>query len=178
MPEPMTPTEVGPPARVAREAWRQLNAIEATPHAIALGIATGVFVAFLPLIGVQMVLATLIAWAGRASIGAALLGTWAGNPVTWPLMWMASYGIGLGLLGQAHATPLHEIQDSIARVGRAAVEPARWQSGLIDAAAVLWPILKPLLLGSLVLGLAAGAVLYCLARWAASACQFRDRPVS
>lgn len=154
-------------------AWRSILRLEATPHAVALGLATGVFVAFLPILGVQMVVAAMIAWLGRANVGAALLGTWAGNPITWPMMWVASYLIGITLLGEAGAMTVEELQRTLAQLGDTPPHRMSWMAMFDGAKAVLWPILKPLFVGGLVLGLISGSALYFIGRRAAEA--FRTR---
>ncbi len=158
------PSRLGP-------AWRDMLRVEASPHAVGLGLATGVFVAFLPILGVQMLMAAVIAWVGRAHIGAALLGTWAGNPITWPLMWVTSYLIGITLLGDAGVMTIEELQRAVARLLEAS--PGRLMEG---ALAILWPVMKPLFVGSLILGIGFGGVLYVVGRRAAEAFHGRRKP--
>lgn len=154
-------------------AWRSVLHLESTPHAVGLGLAMGVFVAFLPILGAQMMVAGMIAWLGRANVGAALLGTWAGNPITWPLMWVASYLIGISLLGEAGAMTVDELQRTLARLGETRPHSVGWLTMLEGTRTLLWPILKPLFVGGLVLGLISGAALYFIGRRAAEA--FRTR---
>lgn len=154
-------------------AWRSVLRLETTPHAVGLGLAMGVFVAFLPILGAQMMIAGMIAWLGRANVGAALLGTWAGNPITWPLMWVASYLIGISLLGEAGPMTVDELQRTLARLGEARPHSVGWLTMFHGARTLLWPILKPLFVGGLVLGLISGAALYFIGRRAAEA--FRTR---
>ena len=63
--------------------------LKASPHQIALGGAAGVFAAFTPFLGAQMALAAVLAAVCRASVPAALLGTFVGNPLSWPAIWAA-----------------------------------------------------------------------------------------
>ncbi len=79
--------------------WRRLMRLHATPHEIALGCAAGVFAAFTPFLGFQMLLAGSIAFLLRVNVPAALLGTFAGNPLSWPAIWAASYVAGAWTLG-------------------------------------------------------------------------------
>ncbi len=154
-------------------AWRSILGLEASPHAVGLGLATGVFVAFLPILGVQMVMAAMIAWVGRANVGAALLGTWAGNPITWPVMWVASYLLGIALLGDAGMMTVEELQRTVARLLDASPSRVGWFAVMDGAFAILWPIMKPLFAGSLILGAIAGGVLYVVGRRAAEAFNIR-----
>lgn len=69
------------------------------PHRLALGIAIGLFVTFLPLIGIQMLLAFGLAWLlrGNKLVGIPLV--WISNPFT---LWIyyPAYWLGCILLGQ------------------------------------------------------------------------------
>lgn len=160
--------DVAPVSKIA-EAWRDVLRREATPHAVGLGLATGVFAAFLPVLGAQMIIAVAIAWAGRASIGAALLGTWAGNPLTWPAMWVASYLLGIALLGEPGMMSVEELQVAFARLADPEHFRVGWLAMMNSSATILWPILKPLFVGGLVLGLISGGALYFIGRRAAEA---------
>src|SRR5262249_26774210 len=71
----------------------RLRRLSESPHAVALGFAAGVFSAATPFLGTHMVMAALIAWAIGGSIVAAVLGTFVGNPLTYPLLWYATYHI-------------------------------------------------------------------------------------
>ncbi|MBS0244886.1 MAG: DUF2062 domain-containing protein, partial [Proteobacteria bacterium] len=66
--------------RSVRYRFLQLAKLQASPVQLALGLAIGVFVAFQPIIGFQMLAAGLLALGLRASVGAALLGTFIGTP--------------------------------------------------------------------------------------------------
>jgi hypothetical protein len=152
-----------------RQAWASVLRLDTTPHAVGLGLATGVFVAFLPVLGIQMLVAVAIAWAGRANVGAALLGTWAGNPITWPAMWVGSYFLGIMLLGEAGAMSVDELHRSLVRLAETPASRFDPLAMLNTAGKILWPILKPLFVGSMVLGLISGSALYFIGRRAAEA---------
>src|SRR5690606_27489557 len=72
-------------SRSTRYVVHRVRRLSATPHAVALGFAAGVFVSATPFIGFHMVLAALTAWIIGGSIVAAILGTFVGNPLTYPL---------------------------------------------------------------------------------------------
>ena len=65
-----------------------------SPHKIAIGLATGVFCSFTPFFGLHIFLAILIAYLCKGNVVAAFLGTFFGNPITWPFI--ASFSVGLG----------------------------------------------------------------------------------
>lgn len=176
--EPSDSTSVAAARPGLLPAWGSIFRLETTPHAVGLGLAMGVFVAFLPILGVQMLLAGMIAWVGRANVGAALLGTWAGNPITWPMMWVASYLIGISLLGEAGAMTVDELQSTLVRLRETPPETIGWLTMIDGAKTLLWPILKPLFAGGLVLGLISGGALYFIGRRAAEAFRTRSQPAA
>lgn len=69
------------------------------PHAVALGVAIGVWTAFFPILGTHMIIAAFFCWLLGANFLAAVLGTWFGNPWSYPLMWAFSHHLGRKLLG-------------------------------------------------------------------------------
>jgi uncharacterized protein (DUF2062 family) len=115
-----------------------------SPHAIAMGAAAGAAVSCTPFLGLHFVLAVVVAWALRGSLVASAIGTFFGNPVTFPLMWGASYEIGQLMLGD-RAEPQGVAPDLLARP---------WEQ--------LWPVLQPMALGSLPLGLMIGCGVYVI----------------
>ena len=77
--------------------WRAMRSIvtlKGSPGAIALGAAIGVFVAFTPTVGLQMVLAALIATLVGASRPAAIIPAWITNPLTIPPIFALTYWVG------------------------------------------------------------------------------------
>ncbi len=63
-------------------------------HKIAGGLATGIAVAFTPILGTHFIQAALVAWIFRFNIMAALIGTFFCNPWTLPFMWWGAMKIG------------------------------------------------------------------------------------
>ncbi|MEW5962041.1 MAG: DUF2062 domain-containing protein [Pseudomonadota bacterium] len=131
-------------------------------HEVALGVAIGAFAAITPLLGAQMALAGLAALALRASVAAALLATFVGNPLSWPVIWAATYALGRHMMGlDALAAP----------VGLVPRLDALWQAlmqGSLDmvsaALALLAPVLAPMLAGSVPIGLLVGGIFYYIVR--------------
>ena len=72
-----------------------------SPYTIASGFAAGVAISFTPFIGFHLLLGAGLAWALRGSIMSMAIGTlFAGNPWTFPLIWVGTYKIGNFLLGE------------------------------------------------------------------------------
>ncbi len=78
--------------------YRVLHADD-PPHRLALGIALGLFVTFLPAIGLQMVLVVFLAWLCRANKLVGLPLVWISNPVTFIPIYYPCYVLGCKFLG-------------------------------------------------------------------------------
>lgn len=85
--------------RAANYLWFRLARLPGTPHSIAAGLACGAAMSFTPFVGLHFVLAALVAWALGANIIASAIGTILGNPWTFPLIWLWTYGLGAWILG-------------------------------------------------------------------------------
>jgi hypothetical protein len=106
-----------------------------------------------------MAMAALAAWAIGGSIVASLLGTFIGNPLTYPFLWFATYKLGNILLG-AHGVKKHiDLSNGIFHYS-------------LDR---LWPILKPMTLGCIPVGIGLAALSYILVRPTVEAYQHRRR---
>jgi len=79
----------------------RLSRLPDSPERIAIGVAAGTFISFTPLFGLHFILAALIARLLKGNIMAGLLGTFFGNPLTFPFIVMASVELGNLMLGKA-----------------------------------------------------------------------------
>lgn len=133
--------------------------LSASPHAVAAGVAAGVFSTFTPFIGAHILIAVLIAWSIGGNLIAAALGTMFGNPLTFPLIWTGALGLGRFLLN----TP--EPEEGDMDLGDMVRELELTQ---------LWePFIKPMMVGGAPLGLATAMAVYFLTRWSVNG--FRER---
>ncbi|ORE98617.1 DUF2062 domain-containing protein [Aurantimonas sp. 22II-16-19i] len=154
------------PRRSFRRSYRyfvkRVIRLDAAPHAVAAGFAAGVFASFTPFIGFHFLLAFAIAYVIAGNMAAAALGTAVGNPATFPFIWGATYEIGRTLT---------------ARSIDAAPHPATLESALSPSNLLaIWdPIVKPMLIGSIPLGLAAAIAGYVLVRSAVGSFQAHRR---
>jgi uncharacterized protein (DUF2062 family) len=146
-------------SRSGRYVVYRLRRLSASPHAIALGFAAGAFAASTPYIGTHLMVAALLAWVIGGSIVAAILGTFVGNPLTYPVIWFVSYEVGNAMLGTKPAETDINLTQGL------------FQSSFEQ----LWPILKPMSLGSLPVGLATAAACYLLVRPMVDAYQHRRK---
>lgn len=68
-------------------------------HNIALGLAIGTGISFTPIVGTHFIQAGFIGYTLRANFLASLIGTFVGNPWTFPFMWWAAISLGSFLFG-------------------------------------------------------------------------------
>ncbi len=134
--------------------------LSATPHAVAAGIAAGVFVSFLPFLGFHFILAAALSWVIGGNIVASAIGTGIGNPITFPFIWGATYEVGRFILYGRHSgevAPLH--------FGYALRH--------LEFSQLWGPLLKPMTLGAIPVGLVFALGFYVATRWAVVS--FRDQ---
>lgn len=139
--------------------WHRLIRITATPHQIALGLATGVFMGFSPFVGLHMVTAAFICLFTGGSVLAAALGTMVCNPLSCPIMLISDYKLGTLLFGEAGNLPdLSALDRGFLEILASPVEFAQlfWT--------LLGPVFLPLLAGGALLGLLFSAPSYFLTR--------------
>ena len=127
------------------------------------GVAAGAFASFTPFMGLHFILAFVLAWLLAGNMIAAAFGTAIGNPLTFPAIWAATHGAGTAILGATVAPG----------------DPAPVSLGVVlshgEITAVWEPILKPMLVGGVPLGLVVGVICYVLTRFTVSAFQHRRR---
>jgi uncharacterized protein len=127
----------------------KLVTLRDTPHAIAGGVAIGVFVGFTPLFGIKTLLSLGGAYLLRCNPIAAVIAVSLHDIVTplWPVLLRLEYDIGYWLLSHPHHFPpkmeMHHIHVS---------EMLKWTT--------FFHIGLPLLLGSLFLAAPAAALFY------------------
>ena len=138
--------------------WR----IKATPHSIALGCAVGVFAIFTPFLGFQMLLAALLAFMFRGSVMASAVGTCAGNPLTYPIIWGSTFAVGNLFLGDSANAEIGKLANGAQALGHSISEAS--PDGVATAVEGLWPILKPMALGALPLGGLTAILIYFVVR--------------
>lgn len=139
--------------------WRRVWRLTGTPHVIALGIAAGVFMSFTPFLGFHIVVAMLIAWVFRGNLVAAAFGTLIGNPITYPPIWLATYDLGIWMLG-IHARPDIDLTSTL--MGPRAFD-------------MILPVLLPMAVGSVPIGLVAALISYFVIKSTVAAYQLRRR---
>ena len=146
-----------------RKGWRRgyvyigkrVQRLPDSPHRIALGFACGVQASFTPFFGFHFVIAALLALVTRGNVIASLLGTFVGNPATFPFIAGASFFMGTLITGNEVTTPEH--------IG------IGWLWDNLDA------IFVPYLIGGLLPGLVSSTICYFVLRPIVAAYQNRRR---
>lgn len=126
--------------------WR----IPGSSHSIAIGCAAGVFAIFTPFLGFQMMMAAMLAWIFRGNVLASAVGTFAGNPITYPVIWISTFTVGNLFLGGSASAEMTQLSSGAHALGRSLREAS--PDGVASAVEGLWPVLKPMALGALPLG--------------------------
>ncbi|MBX3447357.1 MAG: DUF2062 domain-containing protein [Parvibaculaceae bacterium] len=140
--------------------WRRVWRLSGTPHAIALGVAAGVFASCTPFFGFHILLAMLVAWVIRGNLVASALGTFVGNPLTFPLIFFVVFEVGKFMVGTPAGRAHPEIEEVVQ------------QAGAFDR---LLPHIVPLLVGAIPVGIVLGCVFYVITRSGVEAYQSQRR---
>ncbi|GHF29672.1 hypothetical protein GCM10017044_26180 [Kordiimonas sediminis] len=124
-------------SRAARYVWFRVARLPGTPHSIAAGIASGAAVSFTPFIGFHFLMGFLVAWILRGNLFASAIGTFVGNPWTFPLMFALNATIGAAILGEDMVAEMPEFVW------------ANISQDPLGYLASIWPAFMPLLVGSI-----------------------------
>ncbi|MFD1694663.1 DUF2062 domain-containing protein [Roseibium aestuarii] len=149
--------------RSTRYYGKRVLRLTATPHAIAIGFAAGAFASFTPLIGFHFLIAFALAYVIGGNLIASALGTSVGNPLTFPFIWAATFKVGSWILPGRQGGGPGEIHEQFQE---------RLLSKSLD---VLFPMLKPMMVGAVPLGLIAGVTSYLLVYKSVELYQHRRR---
>ncbi len=142
-----------------------------TAHQIALGAGIATLIGFLPILGIQTVVAIALAAMFRANKTICVPLVWITNPLTAVPIYGACLALGMLVLPSAAAKT--EVAEALSRLTQPSLESlftlAFWQDMLttsLNFGAELW-------VGCLIVGIIGGVVAYFLVRWAVNA--FRER---
>ncbi|PLX45648.1 MAG: DUF2062 domain-containing protein [Hyphomicrobiales bacterium] len=145
--------------RSVKYVWRRLGRLSASPHAVALGCAAGVFASFTPFMGFHFIIAAILAWMIGGNLLASALGTFFGNPITFPFIWLSTYNLGGVILMDMGP-------------GRSVNFSEQLHSKSFDA---ILPLIKPMLVGGVPLGVTFGLIMYFPVRAAVTSYQARRK---
>ena len=141
--------------RLRRFVYRRILHADDPPHRIALGLGIGMFVAMTPTIGAQMVVAGFLCWLFRANKVLGMAIVWLSNPATALPIFYVNYVVGNTVLqrkwiGQTYWQDLQS-------------PPPGWWPTVKFYWREFMVIVEPLWLGSLMLGLLFGYIVYYVA---------------
>lgn len=151
--------------------WHRVTRLAGSPHAIALGFALGMFASFTPYMGFHFVIAALMAAALRANLLSSAFGTFVGNPITFPFIWLATYNFGSLLMGKEAADKIDLSLPSGFWV-RIVTDP---HAAFEQFWAVVGPFVVPMTVGGVPLGIIVAVLGYFPIRSAVRTFQDRRR---
>ena len=134
--------------------------LRASSYSIAVGFSCGVAMSFTPLVGLHFLIAALLSWPLRGNIIAAALGTMIGNPITFPIMWGASYQLGVMMLGKPPV---------VAADGSTGIMAAIEKMGDNSLLTNVVDITGPWMLGSMITGPCAAVIAFVIVRFGVAA---------
>ena len=164
--------------RAASYVIHRLRRLPDPPHRISRGIAAGVYVCFTPFFGLHFLSAALLAWIIRGNILAAILATFFGNPLTFPIIAEISTDLGARMLGRPMSMHLPQIMHAFA----GAMSTLAWNLKALftadvadwGALAAFWhDVLLPYTVGGIIPGIVTATFFYMLSRPAITAYQKR-----
>lgn len=131
----------------------RVNRLSGSAHAIALGCAVGIFVSYTPIMGFHFLAAATLAYLVGGNLLASALGTFFGNPITFPFIWASAYKFGHWILG-------NEVDEF-----RVADLLDAFSNGIIHALDNAYEIyIKPMMIGGIPLGFVCGFFGYFIIR--------------
>lgn len=162
--------------RAASYIWHRLRRLPDPPHRIARGVAMGVFASFTPFYGFHFVIAAGMAWVLRGNLLAAVLATFIGNPLTFPLIATVSVELGAWMLGQPGDMPMHRI---VGAFSQAMMELWSNMVAIFTPEVVHWDrfgalfgrVFLPYLIGGIVPGILTATLFYMITHRVISAYQ-------
>jgi len=156
-------------ARAVSYVLLRLRRLPDPPHKIARGIAAGIFVCFTPLFGLHIFLAILLAFVMQGNILAAIMATFFGNPLTFPIIATLAVELGSWMLGMPGGIHLPSI---VGAFSNASIE--LWYNfiAMFTDDVTHWDrldefyfrVFKPYLVGGIVPGVVFGVAAYMISR--------------
>lgn len=166
--------------------WRRVWRLGDSPHVVAIGFAAGSFASFTPFIGFHFIVGFVAAWIVRGSLLASAIGTSVGNPLTFPFIWLATFNLGNWILGNKSSAEPVDLGEMMGHLWNdlyfkavtffGAAPDVNVPQGVDNAwLDVFWPLMKPMLVGGLILGPICGSLLYFPIKTAVNSYQTRRR---
>ncbi len=163
-----------------RRQWRKLRRIvvhnilhaDDTPHAIALGVSIAMFIAILPLIGMQTIVSVALAALFRANKAVCIPIVWISNPLTAVPIYYPCILLGQFVLSSDSGDAENVLSRLTMANSTAGILEARfWKdflANLLDLGVEVW-------VGSFIVAAFLAIVAYPLSRWAVNSYRERHR---
>jgi len=133
-----------------RDRLRFIMKMDESPHKLALAFGLGIFVAFTPTIGFHMITCLALAWMLRLSKLVIITASFVNNPWTIVPLYGFCIWLGLRITGSSSITP-----------------DIAWNDlSFTNAIQILEPYLWSYVVGTFVVGAAAGIISYFVFHWA------------
>lgn len=143
-----------------------------TPHALALGAGIAVFVAFLPLVGIQTIVSIGIAALLRANKAICVPIVWITNPATIFPIYYGCLRVGQFMLPTQNETRAAKLGELVELGRTGSIFEAEFWSAL---ARLLWGLGLELWLGCAIVGTVFGVAAYWIVRWVVTSYRERRR---
>jgi uncharacterized protein len=134
--------------------------LSSSPHSIAVGVAAGAASSATPFIGFHILIALAVAYLLSGNLIAAGIATALANPLTIPVILVATYEVGVMILGKGGG-------------GALTGEHILHMLSHLELAHLWEPLLKPMLIGSVPVAAASAALFYAVALYFAKLFQSR-----
>ncbi|MBN1457175.1 MAG: DUF2062 domain-containing protein [Sedimentisphaerales bacterium] len=99
--------------RVLRFIKYRILHVDDSPHSIALGMALGILVAYMPPFGFHIILVTLLSFLFRANKFVSLISIWICNPFTYVIIYYPNCRVGRALLDIFEFSRSAELDDAM-----------------------------------------------------------------
>lgn len=142
-----------------RPVLRWVIRLRSSPHAIAGGLAIGTFIAFTPTVGVQLILAVIVATFFNLNRPAAMIPVWITNPITVAPIYTFNYWLGSIFVD---GPPLSEVSGLFIDIGKTMAKLEFWdiKEQFMAILHMGKETLIPLLVGSIAIGSVIAACVY------------------
>ncbi len=144
-----------------RPVLRWVVKLRSSPRAIAGGLGVGTFIAFTPTVGVQLILAVVVATFFNMNRPASMIPVWITNPITVAPIYTFNYWLGSKVWD---GPPLSEVSGFFIDIGRTMTRLEFWniKEQFLAVLQMGKEILIPLLIGSITIGAVSGFLVYGL----------------
>lgn len=142
-----------------RPILRWIIKLRSSPRAIAGGFGLGTFIAFTPTVGIQLILAIVVATFFNMNRPAAMIPVWITNPITVAPIYTFNYWLGTKVW---EGPPLSEVSELFITIGRTMARLEFWniKEQFLAVLHMGQEILIPLLIGSIAIGTVTGFLVY------------------